>query len=88
GFTTGAAVHVFSSQLPALFGLKSPKVQGAWKIPKFYIKIFKTLPNVNFMSITIAFTSIILLYTAKQLNEKYKKKIRVIVPCELLLIII
>lgn len=32
GFTTGAAVHVFVSQLKDLFGVKIPRHKGAFKI--------------------------------------------------------
>lgn len=88
GFTTGAAVHVFTSQIPSVFGLKTPRgVHGSFKLPKFYIKLFPSLfYNINWISTAIAFVSIIVLYSAKYLNDRYKSTIRIVLPCELILV--
>lgn len=34
GFTTGAAFHVFTSQLPQVFGVKIRRHSGTWKLIK------------------------------------------------------
>lgn len=88
GFTTGAALHVFSSQIPSVFGLKTPRgIYGAFKLPKFYIKIFHSLfYGVNWVSMAIAFISMFALYIAKYFNDCYKSKIRIVLPCELILV--
>ncbi|CAF1291273.1 unnamed protein product [Adineta steineri] len=90
GFTTGAAFHVFTSQIPSVFGLKSPRgVHGPFKLLRIYIKIFRSLfSNINWISTTVAFISIIVLYIAKYFSDRYKSKIRIILPSELLLIIV
>ncbi|CAF3416321.1 unnamed protein product [Rotaria sp. Silwood1] len=90
GFTTGAAIHVFTSQIPFIFGIKAPRgISGAFKLPKFYIKLIRLLiHNINWISTAIGIISIIVLYIAKYLNERYKSKIRIILPCELILVII
>lgn len=88
GYTTGAALHVFTSQIPSVFGLKTPRgVQGPFKLPKIYARLFRSLfYNINWISTAIASISIIVLYITKYLNDRYKSKIRVILPCELMLV--
>ncbi|UJR30412.1 hypothetical protein I4U23_017947 [Adineta vaga] len=90
GFTTGAALHVFTSQIPSVFGFRSPRgIHGAFKLPRIYVRIIQSLfSNINWISTVIAFISIIALYIAKYLNDRYKSKIRVVLPSELVLIII
>ncbi|CAF4358084.1 unnamed protein product, partial [Adineta steineri] len=87
GFTTGVAIHVFSAQLPSIFGIKSPRgIQGAFKLPRFYFKLIGSIiQNINWISTVIALTSIIVLFTAKQLNDRYKSIIRIVIPSELIL---
>jgi MFS superfamily sulfate permease-like transporter len=88
GFTTGAAVHVFTSQIPSIFGLKSPhEMKGPFKLPRLYVKLIRSLLyNINWMSTAIGFISIIVLYIAKYLNDRYKSTIRIVLPCELILV--
>ncbi|CAF3556212.1 unnamed protein product [Rotaria sordida] len=90
GFTTGAALHVFTSQIPLIFDIKAPRgINGAFKLPRFYIKLISLLiHNINLVSTAIGIISIIVLYVAKYLNERYKSKIRIVLPCELILVII
>ncbi len=88
GFTTGAAIHVFSSQIPLIFGIKTPRsIGGAFKLPKFYVKLIRLLfYKINWMSTAIGIISIIILHLAKSLNERYKTTIRIVLPCELILV--
>ncbi|CAF1961203.1 unnamed protein product [Rotaria magnacalcarata] len=90
GFTTGAALHVFTSQIPYIFGLKTPQgVSGPFKLPKLYVKLIGILVrDINWISTAIGICSIIVLYLAKYLNERFKSKIRIVLPCELILVII
>lgn len=90
GFTSGAAIHVFTSQIPSLFGVRSPRgISGAFKIPKFYLKFFGLLlEKINWVSTTIGLVSIVLLYIVKYLNDRFKSKIRIVLPIELFLVIV
>ncbi|CAF1228653.1 unnamed protein product [Rotaria sordida] len=90
GFTTGAAIHVFSSQIPSIFGVQSPRnVPVIFKLPRFYVKLLSSIiKNINWISTAIGFTSIIILFIAKQLNDRYKSIMRIIIPSELILVII
>lgn len=88
GFTTGAAIHVFTSQIPSIFGVKSPSgISRTFRLPKMYIKLIRSIfSNFNWMSTVIGIVSIIVLYVTKYLNERYKAKIHVLLPCELILV--
>lgn len=71
-----------------MFGLKTPRrIHGSFKLPKFYVELFRSLlSNINWISTAIAFVSIIILYIAKYLNDRYKSTIRIVLPCELILV--
>ncbi|CAF4075187.1 unnamed protein product [Rotaria magnacalcarata] len=87
GLNVGAAVQVFSSQIPAAFGVPNPSdIQGFLKLPKFYVRVIGSIfKSINWISTAIAFTSIIILLVVKALNDRYKKKIRITIPTELVL---
>jgi len=88
GFTTGAALHVFTSQIPSIFGVTTPRgINGAFKLPRLYVKLIRVLfYDINWIATAIGMVSIIVLYLAKFLNERYKSKIRIVIPCELILV--
>lgn len=88
GFTTGAAIHVLTSQIPSIFGVKTPSgIDRAFRLPRLYIELFRSIfHHINWMSTMIGIISIIVLYLAKYLNERYKDKIRIVLPCELILV--
>jgi MFS superfamily sulfate permease-like transporter len=68
--------------------LKSiPDVNGAFKLPKLYVKLVRLLfTDIHWISTAIGISSIIILYFAKSLNERYKSKIRIVLPFELILV--
>lgn len=90
GFTTGAAVHVFSSQIPSVFGVSSPRnLPSVLKLPRFYIKLIQTIiDRISWMSTAISLISLVTLYLGKKLNEHYKSKLPIAIPCELILVIV
>jgi solute carrier family 26, other len=45
GFTTGCAVHVFTSQVKDLLGLDIPRIKGYFKVLKVSLKEFKKIQN-------------------------------------------
>lgn len=59
----------------------------AFKLPIFYVKLVHLLfHKINWISTAIGIVSIIVLYLAKYLNERYKSIIRIILPFELILV--
>lgn len=90
GFTSGAAIHVISTQIPSIFGVSSPtNLETAFKLPRFYVKLIGSIiKNINWVSTGIGLTSTILLFIAKYLNDRYKSTVRIVIPNELILVII
>lgn len=91
GFTTGAAVHVFSSQLHAIFGVPVGQYSGAFKLLYGYRDFFVNLDKVNYVTMTASFTAIIILVLIRDginNNKKNCPRMRVPIPIELCVIIL
>ena len=88
GFSTGAAVHIMSSQIPSIFGVRNPReIHGALKLPRFYVKVISLIiQNINWVSTGVGIASAIALFIAKYLNERYKSTVRIVIPNELILV--
>jgi len=90
GFTTGAAFHIFSSQVRHLVGMSIPRKEasGIFAIFKLYIYIFSNIKSVNIGSLAIGVIASIILYVIKYLSQKYKNKIKFPIPAELIVVIL
>ncbi|KAK3606359.1 hypothetical protein CHS0354_041997 [Potamilus streckersoni] len=89
GFTTGCAVHVFTSQVKYIFGLKIPRSDGMFQIIKTYIYIFEYISQTNYMPFVISVICITILYVVKvYVNQKYKSKLKIPIPIELIVVIL
>ncbi|XP_013411874.1 prestin [Lingula anatina] len=91
GFTTGAACHVFSSQIKHVFGLriKASKITNPFKLVKFYIQFFLTLPQTNLAALIMSVVCILMLVLTKEcINARYKAKMKMPVPIELIVVIL
>ncbi|KAJ8046325.1 Pendrin [Holothuria leucospilota] len=91
GFTTGAAVHVFTSQFNKMFGISLEDVTGPLSIFRQYVPFFPNLRYVNTTEIIASLISIILMVVVKEVQEKFKKTYQVFkypIPVELLVIIL
>ncbi|XP_035893216.1 solute carrier family 26 member 10-like [Anopheles stephensi] len=88
GFTTGAAIHVVTSQIKDLLGLTLPSVGSMFEIIKTYIEIFKQIVNVNWAAIIIsAITIIVLVFNNEILKPKVAKRSVIPIPIELITVI-
>ncbi|XP_060590703.1 prestin-like isoform X1 [Ruditapes philippinarum] len=88
-FTSGAGVHIATSQIPAILGLKVPRFSGVFKIVKTYSAIFGAISAANVAALIIALLSMIaILFVKDYLNEKLKGKIPIPIPVELLVVIV
>ncbi|XP_077978000.1 prestin-like [Glandiceps talaboti] len=90
GFTTGAACYIFTSQIKYLFGLSSyiPLYTGPFSLVYTYVDIIKNLPNSNYVEVIMAACFIVAIAIGKYLAEKYKEKLRFMMPIELLAVIL
>lgn len=93
GFTTGAACHVFTSQIKHVFGLKikSSKYSNPFKLPKLYYDFFRMLPETNLAALILSAVCILILVLVKECvnaRPKIRKKIKMPVPVELIVVIL
>ncbi|GMT11334.1 hypothetical protein PFISCL1PPCAC_2631, partial [Pristionchus fissidentatus] len=89
GFTTGAAVHVFMSQVNKVFGVKMPRHSGMGMIIFMIRDIIKEIPNTNLMALGISVFGIVFLSIGRDYVNPYVKRYsKVPVPLELILVII
>uniref|UniRef100_A0AAG5DPI6 STAS domain-containing protein n=1 Tax=Anopheles atroparvus TaxID=41427 RepID=A0AAG5DPI6_ANOAO len=88
GFTTGAAIHVVTSQIKDLLGLSLPSVGSMFEIVKTYIEIFKQITNVNWAAIIVsAITIVVLVINNEYLKPKVAKRSVIPIPIELIAVI-
>ncbi|XP_072034495.1 prestin-like [Amphiura filiformis] len=74
GFTTGAAVHVFTSQFPKLFGITVTRYNGVFAFVYTYVEFFSILSTANPTAIIISVLSLILLASIGEINELQANK--------------
>ncbi|PFX33451.1 sulfate anion transporter 1-like isoform X1 [Stylophora pistillata] len=88
GFTTGSAVLVVNSQLKHILGVKVPQISGAFAAVKIFIHMLKNIPSANVGAIITGVLCLIVLIGLKQVNERYKQKMKVPIPAELLVVVV
>ena len=89
GFTTGAAFHIASSQFKFMFGLKVQRFEGAFQAPRLWIAILSKIDQTNVAELLTALICLIILILLKEcVNERFKSKMRVPIPAELIVVII
>ncbi|XP_077732421.1 anion exchange transporter [Canis aureus] len=85
--TTGAATHVVTSQVKYLLGMKMPYISGPLGFFYIYAYVFENIKSVRLEALLLSLLSIVVLVLVKELNEQFKRKIKVVLPVDLVLII-
>ncbi|KAL2308823.1 hypothetical protein Nmel_001892, partial [Mimus melanotis] len=85
--TTGAATHVVTSQVKYLLGMKVPYMSGPLAFFHIYAHVFENIRTVQLEALLLSLLSIVVLVLVKELNEKFHRNIKVVLPIDLLLII-
>ncbi|POI33729.1 hypothetical protein CIB84_002520 [Bambusicola thoracicus] len=88
GFTTAAAVHVFTSQLKYLLGVKTSRYSGPLSVVYSLIAVFSKITTTNIAALIVGLTCIALLLIGKEINLRFKKKLPVPIPMEIIVVII
>ncbi|XP_024868943.1 solute carrier family 26 member 10-like isoform X2 [Temnothorax curvispinosus] len=90
GFTTAAAIHVFTSQIKDLFGLNNlPQRNGAFKLILTYVDILNSMNNVNITAVILSCITILsLIFNNEVLKPKVSKLCPFPVPIEMLVVVI
>ncbi|KAI1722105.1 sulfate permease family domain-containing protein [Ditylenchus destructor] len=91
GFTTGAAVHVFFSQIDDIMGIKLTRVSGPGYLFVVGYRLIKRIPDTNLVTLTSSAIAGTFLVVGKDfitplLNKQLQ--FRVIIPYELLVLIV
>ncbi|VDL73240.1 unnamed protein product [Nippostrongylus brasiliensis] len=90
GFTTGAAVHVFTAQLNKILGVSLPRHSGPGKLYFMYRDLISSVISgyANWYTFGISIATIVILFVAKNyLDPLIKKKCSIPVPYDLFVMI-
>uniref|UniRef100_A0A8C2JQB1 Solute carrier family 26 member 5 n=1 Tax=Cyprinus carpio TaxID=7962 RepID=A0A8C2JQB1_CYPCA len=85
GFTTAAAVHVSVSQIKYLLGVHTARFNGPLSV--VYVTI-GCRPLTNVVTLIIGLVCTVFLYFIKDLNERFKKKLPIPIPGEIIVVIV
>ncbi|XP_062990260.1 prestin isoform X1 [Elgaria multicarinata webbii] len=88
GFTTAAAVHVFTSQLKYLFGIKTKRFSGPLSFLYSLIAVFSNITKTNVAALVVGLICMVLLLSGKEINDRFKKKLPVPIPLEIIVVVI
>ncbi|XP_070248395.1 anion exchange transporter isoform X2 [Myotis yumanensis] len=85
--TTGAATNVLTSQVKHLLGMKIPYISRPLGLFYLYTYVFENIKSVRLEALLLSLLSIVVLVMVKELNEQFKKKIKAVLPVDLVLVI-
>ncbi|XP_017569251.1 sulfate anion transporter 1 [Pygocentrus nattereri] len=86
GFATGASCTILTVQAKYLLGLKIPRHQGYGTVVVTWINIFKNIHNTNFCDMITSAICIAVLLGGKELQERYKNRLKMPLPTELVVV--
>ncbi|XP_068570184.1 sulfate transporter isoform X2 [Cebidichthys violaceus] len=88
GFATGASLTIFTSQFKYLLGLKIPRPQGWFVLFKTWYSLLTNLANTNVCDLVTSLVCLLILIPVKELNNRFKAKLKAPIPFELFVVII
>lgn len=88
GFTTAAAVHVCVSQLKYLLGVKTARFSGPFSALRSLEAVVGHITSTNVTTLIVGLVCIVFLYGVKVINERYKKKLPIPIPGEIIVVIV
>uniref|UniRef100_A0AAY5KB69 STAS domain-containing protein n=1 Tax=Esox lucius TaxID=8010 RepID=A0AAY5KB69_ESOLU len=88
GFTTAAAIHVFISQFKYLLGIKTDRFSGPLSVLYSLAAVLTNIATTNLTTMFLGVVCVVFLYGVKYLNERFKKKLPVPVPGEIIVVIV
>ncbi|XP_038555598.1 LOW QUALITY PROTEIN: sulfate transporter [Micropterus salmoides] len=88
GFATGASLTILSSQLKYLLGLQIPRPQGWFTLFKTCYSLLNNLGNTNMCDLVTSLVCLLILIPTKELNDRFKAKLKAPIPFELFVVII
>uniref|UniRef100_A0A8C3S0P8 Solute carrier family 26 member 1 n=1 Tax=Chelydra serpentina TaxID=8475 RepID=A0A8C3S0P8_CHESE len=83
GFATGASLTILTAQVKYLIGIKIPRSQGHGIFLTTWINIFQNISQANLCDVITSVVCIVVLVAAKELGDRYKHKLKIPLPTEL-----
>lgn len=87
-FTSAAAFHVTISQLQSMLGLRLPRHTGTFTLFKTLASVMENLPHTNMAELLISLVCLAVLVPVKEINMRYRQRLRTPIPVEILTVII
>ncbi|XP_051914393.1 solute carrier family 26 member 10 isoform X2 [Hippocampus zosterae] len=87
-FTSAAAFHVTSSQLQSMLGLRLTRHTGIFSLFKTLASVMENLPQTNIAELLISLVCLAVLVPVKEINTRYRQRLRTPIPVEILTVII
>ncbi|KAJ7316292.1 hypothetical protein JRQ81_002454 [Phrynocephalus forsythii] len=88
GFVTGASFTILTSQVKYLLGLDIPRSHGIGSSINTWINIFRTIHKTNLCDLITSCLCLLVLVPTKELNERFKSKLKAPLPVELLVVVV
>ncbi|KAK7895580.1 hypothetical protein WMY93_020905 [Mugilogobius chulae] len=86
GFATGASFTILTVQAKYLLGLKIPRHQGPGVVPVTWFNIFANIHKTNFCDLITSAICISVLVAGKELQDRYKDRLKIPLPTELVVV--
>lgn len=86
GFATGASFTILTVQAKYLLGLKIPRHQGYGTVVITWFNIFANIHKTNLCDLITSAICISVLVAGKEIQERYKDRLKVPLPTELLVV--
>ena len=89
GLTTGAAIHIVTSQMQFVLGIKGPRRDGLFKLPLIWYDLALLVPKIKPAEVIIAIICMVIILLIKyQINARFKEKMIAPIPPELVVVVI
>ncbi|NWZ15423.1 S26A2 protein, partial [Agelaius phoeniceus] len=87
GFVTGSSLTIITSQMKYLLGLKIPRHEGVGSFILTWVDLFRHIHNTNICDLLTSLVALAIIVPVKELNERYKERLKAPFPIELLVVI-
>ncbi|XP_071615034.1 sulfate transporter-like [Heliangelus exortis] len=88
GFVTGSSLTIITSQMKYLLGLKIPRHEGVGSFILTWVDLFRYIQKSNICDLITSLVALAIIVPVKELNDRYKEKMKAPFPIELLVVIV